>query len=199
MIAAAERPVIYAGGGIGIGRAIQAFRDFVAETGIPVVSTLKGLGAVPTDEPLLPRHAGHARNARGQHRRAAVGPADRRRRALRRPRHRQARRIRAGRAASSTSTSTRPRSASSARADVALAGDLAALARRAALGQRPRIGAWRRHCLRMKAEHAWRYDAPGDGIYAPELLRRLSARRATAKRPSPATSASTRCGSRSTA
>jgi len=52
MIAAAERPVIYAGGGIGIGRAIHAFRAFVAETGIPVVSTLKGLGALPTDDPL---------------------------------------------------------------------------------------------------------------------------------------------------
>ena len=31
--------------------AIEAFRDFVHATGIPVVSTLKGLGAVPTDEP----------------------------------------------------------------------------------------------------------------------------------------------------
>jgi acetolactate synthase-1/2/3 large subunit len=39
---------------------------------------------------------------------------------------------------------------------------------------RPSIAAWRRHCLELKRQHAWRYDAPGDGIYAPELLRRLS-------------------------
>jgi acetolactate synthase-1/2/3 large subunit len=60
-------------------------------------------------------------------------------------------------------------------ADVALAGDLSSsLSALTALVQRPRIGAWRRHCLRMKSEHAFRYDAPGSGIYAPELLRRLS-------------------------
>jgi len=58
------------------------------------------------------------------------------------------------------------------RADVALAGDLSHSL--AALAQRPRIASWRRHCLRLKAEHAFRYDAPGDGVYAPELLRRLS-------------------------
>jgi acetolactate synthase-1/2/3 large subunit len=28
--------------------------------------------------------------------------------------------------------------------------------------------------MRLKAEHAHRYDAPGDGVFAPELLRRLS-------------------------
>jgi acetolactate synthase-1/2/3 large subunit len=58
------------------------------------------------------------------------------------------------------------------RADVALVGDLGALL--AALHARPRVGAWRRRCLSLKAQHAWRYDAPGDGIYAPDLLRRLA-------------------------
>jgi acetolactate synthase-1/2/3 large subunit len=57
-------------------------------------------------------------------------------------------------------------------ADVSLPGDLAHPL--AALAQGLRIGPWRRHCLRMKARHAWRYDAPGTGIYVPELLRRLS-------------------------
>jgi len=59
------------------------------------------------------------------------------------------------------------------RADVALAGDLAASL--AALHVRPPIRAWRRHCLALKEQHAWRYDAPGEGIYTPDLLRRLSA------------------------
>ena len=171
MIARAERPVIYAGGGIGIGRAIHAFRQFVAETAIPVVSTLKGLGAIPTDEPLflgmLGMHGTRAANS-------AVQQAD----LL----------IAVGARFDDRATGKLDGFAPGAqvihldvdaaeidklrRADLALVGDLAASL--ATLGRRPRIGAWRRHCLRLKAQYAFRYDAPGDGIYAPELLRRLS-------------------------
>jgi acetolactate synthase-1/2/3 large subunit len=171
MIARAERPVIYAGGGIGIGRAIHAFRQFVAETAIPVVSTLKGLGAIPTDEPLflgmLGMHGTRAANS-------AVQQAD----LL----------VAVGARFDDRATGKLDGFAPGAqvihldvdaaeidklrRADLALVGDLAASL--ATLGRRPRIGAWRRHCLRLKAQYAFRYDAPGDGIYAPELLRRLS-------------------------
>lgn len=171
MIGLAERPVIYAGGGIGIGRAIHAFRSFVADTGIPVVSTLKGLGAVPTDEPLflgmLGMHGTRAANT-------AVQESD----LL----------VVVGARFDDRATGRLEGFAPNAkvihldidpaeigklrRAEVSLAGDLSASL--AALAQRPRIGAWRRHCQRMKAEHAFRYDAPGNGIYAPELLRRLS-------------------------
>ena len=42
--------------------------------------------------------------------------------------------------------------------------------------ERPHIAAWRAQCKTLKTEHAWRYDAPGAGVYAPELLRRLSER-----------------------
>jgi acetolactate synthase-1/2/3 large subunit len=172
MVAAAERPVIYAGGGIGIGRAIHAFRHFVAETGIPVASTLKGLGAVPTDDPLflgmLGMHGTRAANN-------AVQQSD----LL----------VVVGARFDDRATGKLDGFAPGARvihldidpaeidklrrAEVALAGDLSESL--AAIAQRPRIGAWRRHCLRMKAQHAWRYDAPGAGIYAPELLRRLTA------------------------
>jgi acetolactate synthase-1/2/3 large subunit len=171
MIGAAERPVIYAGGGIGIGRAVHAFRGFVDATGIPVVSTLKGLGAVPTDDPLflgmLGMHGTRAANN-------AVQQSD----LL----------IVVGARFDDRATGKLDGFAPGARvvhldvdpaeigklrrADIAIAGDLQESL--AALGQRPRIGTWRRHCLRTKARHAWRYDAPGDGIYAPELLRRLS-------------------------
>lgn len=171
MIAAAERPVIYAGGGIGIGRAVQAFRDFVAATGIPVVSTLKGLGAVPTDDPgflgMLGMHGSRAANdavqksdllvvvgARFDDR--ATGKLD--------GFAPQARVIH---------LDVDPAEIGKLRqADVALTGDLSASL--AAIGEPARIAPWRRHCLRLKVEHAHRYDAPGEGIYAPELLRRLS-------------------------
>ena len=43
-IAAAEKPVIYGGGGIGIADAVDEFRRFVETTGIPTVLTLRGLG-----------------------------------------------------------------------------------------------------------------------------------------------------------
>jgi len=49
----AERPLIYAGGGIFQGRARAAFRSFVEDLGAPVVCTLKGLGALPTGHPQL--------------------------------------------------------------------------------------------------------------------------------------------------
>ncbi|MGJ0238613.1 biosynthetic-type acetolactate synthase large subunit [Novosphingobium fluoreni] len=51
MIAAAERPVLYTGGGvINSGpRAAELLRELQAKTGAPVTSTLMGLGAFPAD------------------------------------------------------------------------------------------------------------------------------------------------------
>ncbi|WP_294395680.1 biosynthetic-type acetolactate synthase large subunit [uncultured Sphingomonas sp.] len=53
MIAAAERPVFYTGGGIiNAGPAAsEALRELVALTGAPVTSTLMGLGALPASAP----------------------------------------------------------------------------------------------------------------------------------------------------
>ncbi|MCG5511413.1 acetolactate synthase 2 catalytic subunit [Ectothiorhodospira lacustris] len=51
LLAAARRPVIYAGGGVALGHAVPAFRDFVARTGAPVVTTLKGIGLLSPDDP----------------------------------------------------------------------------------------------------------------------------------------------------
>ncbi len=49
MIQAAQKPLFYIGGGIAQGDGVSELRDLVARTGIPVVSTLKGLGALPSD------------------------------------------------------------------------------------------------------------------------------------------------------
>jgi acetolactate synthase-1/2/3 large subunit len=173
LIAAAERPIIYAGGGIGIAGALKEFRKFVFDTGIPVVSTLKGLGAVPTDHPLflgmMGMHGNRAANI-------AVQESD----LL----------IAVGARFDDRATGKLDGFAPHARvihldidpaeigklrrADVGVAGELAT----ALDGLRVRTGIsdWRRHCLALRVRHAWRYDAPGDGVYAPELLRRLSAR-----------------------
>ncbi len=47
-----RRPLIYAGGGVAMANAIDAFRDFVARTQIPVVTTLKGIGNLASDHAL---------------------------------------------------------------------------------------------------------------------------------------------------
>jgi acetolactate synthase-1/2/3 large subunit len=52
MIAKAKRPVIYAGGGIIISGASEELRALVRKTGIPCTTTLLGLGAFPSDDPL---------------------------------------------------------------------------------------------------------------------------------------------------
>ncbi len=52
MLLAAERPVIYAGGGILKARAADALRELAERTGIPVVTTLMARGSFPDSHPL---------------------------------------------------------------------------------------------------------------------------------------------------
>ena len=52
MIAKAERPVIYAGGGVIKANASKELLKFAEVTGVPVVTTLMALGAFPTHHPL---------------------------------------------------------------------------------------------------------------------------------------------------
>lgn len=44
-----KKPVILAGGGVVISDAVDELRKFVSDTGIPVVSTMMGIGVVPSD------------------------------------------------------------------------------------------------------------------------------------------------------
>jgi acetolactate synthase-1/2/3 large subunit len=52
LLLAAERPVIYAGGGILKARATDGLRELAERTGIPVVTTLMARGAFPDSHPL---------------------------------------------------------------------------------------------------------------------------------------------------
>lgn len=47
-----QRPLILAGHGIQIAGAAEVFRSFVDKTGIPVASTIHGLGSLPSSDPL---------------------------------------------------------------------------------------------------------------------------------------------------
>ena len=51
LIKNSKKPLFYIGGGIAQGDGVQELRDLVDRTNIPVVSTLKGLGSLPSDHP----------------------------------------------------------------------------------------------------------------------------------------------------
>ncbi len=58
LIAKAERPVLYCGGGIITGNASAELRQFAEATGIPVTTTIMGCGAFPETHPLSLRWLG---------------------------------------------------------------------------------------------------------------------------------------------
>ncbi len=58
MLGESERPLIYAGGGVIQGEAAPALRALAEEFGLPVVTTLMGIGSVDTTHPLAMRMLG---------------------------------------------------------------------------------------------------------------------------------------------
>jgi acetolactate synthase I/II/III large subunit len=57
-LGSADRPLIYAGGGVINGSASEALREFSSVFRIPVVTTLMGIGAIDTTDPLSMRMLG---------------------------------------------------------------------------------------------------------------------------------------------
>jgi acetolactate synthase I/II/III large subunit len=58
LLAQAQRPLLYAGGGLINGGAAAALADFAQQFGIPTVTTLMGIGAIDTTHPLSMRMLG---------------------------------------------------------------------------------------------------------------------------------------------
>ncbi|MDC7126478.1 MAG: biosynthetic-type acetolactate synthase large subunit [Spirochaetales bacterium] len=48
----AQKPLLFAGGGINVGNSSEIFRKLVKETGIPVVTSLMGIGSIESDHKL---------------------------------------------------------------------------------------------------------------------------------------------------
>ena len=96
-IARAKKPVLYVGGGVINAGAEAELQELAEATRIPVVTTLHGQGRVPRLARALAADARHARLQVRQLGAAPLRPADHGRRALRRPRDGQARRVRARR------------------------------------------------------------------------------------------------------
>lgn len=181
LISQAERPVVYGGGGIVLGEALDAFREFADLTQIPTVLTLRALGALPPAHPanlgMLGMHGTRAANL-------AVQESD----LL----------IVVGARFDDRATGKLAEFAPLARivhldgdscevgklraADVSVCGDVAtSLSRLAAPCAAQMQGrhatarsAWRALCGQRRETFAARYDAPGDKVFAPALLKRMS-------------------------
>ncbi len=173
LIVASQKPVIYAGGGVRIARASDQLRAFAEFAGIPVVTTLQGLGSVEGDHRLnlgmLGMHGTRAANM-------AIQESD----LL----------IAVGVRFDDRATGKLSEFAPHAKvihldADPAEVGKLRAV-QCAIMGDiksalnflrvKLAIDPWREKCLARKEEFAWRYDAPIEGIYAPKFLKMLSDR-----------------------
>lgn len=173
LLAAAERPVLYVGGGVGMANAEQQLRDFAAATGMPAVTTLKGIGALDPDSTvylgMLGMHGTKAANY-------AVQQCD----LL----------LVVGARFDDRVTGKLEEFAPEAKvihldvdaaefgkrraAEVGITTDLKQVLPRLAMTLD--IVPWRGHCAAMAREYAFRYDHPGHAIYAPALLKQLSAR-----------------------
>lgn len=171
MLFASKKPVLYIGGGVGMAHAVPALHEFIAATKIPSVCTLKGLGCVDAQDPhylgMLGMHGNRAGNL-------AVQQCD----LL----------FAIGARFDDRVTGKLNTFAPNARvihldidpaemnklrqAHIALPGDINRIL--PALQQALAIDEWRAEIRALKAEHAWRYDHPGEAIYAPLLLKQLS-------------------------
>jgi len=171
LIRGAARPLLYAGGGIVIADAVEAFRTYAESSGIPVVATLKGLGAVSTRHEnfigMLGMHGNQGANKVVQNSDLLICVGARfDDRATGRldgfaPR------------AKVVHLDADPAEISKLRhADAALLGDLSSSLN--ALAAPGDIAPWQTWCQDRRTEHAWRYDAPGDGVYVPDMLRKLT-------------------------
>lgn len=172
MIKAAKKPLFYIGGGIAQGDGVQELRTLVEKTQIPVVSTLKGLGAMPSDHPnflgMLGMHGLKAANY-------AVQEAD----LL----------IVCGARFDDRATGKLDTFAPHAkiihldidvaeinklrRADIGLDGSLKKNLAALNPGELD-VDEWLELCYGRRTKYAVNYDAPGDSVYAPKLLHDLS-------------------------
>jgi len=167
----AKKPILYVGGGVGMANAIEEVRGFANKTGMPTVSTLKGLGAINPDNEnylgMLGMHGTKAANL-------AVHDCD----LL----------IAVGARFDDRVTGKLDQFAPDAKvihfdidtaeinkrriADAPILGDLKE--NLPLLTMSLNIQDWQIQTQEMRKNCAWRYDHPGTGIYAPAVLKETS-------------------------
>ena len=171
LLSNAKKPILYVGGGVGMANAIEEVRDFANRTGLPTVSTLKGLGAINPDNEyylgMLGMHGTKVANL-------AVHDCD----LL----------IAVGARFDDRVTGKLDQFAPDAKvihfdidtaeinkrriADAPILGDLKE--NLPLLSMSLSIPDWQAQVLKMKEDCAWRYDHPGERIFAPAVLKEVS-------------------------
>ena len=174
MLAQSKKPMLYVGGGVGMAQAVPALRAFLSATRMPVTCTLKGLGAVEDSYPwylgMLGMHGTKAANLAVQECDLLIAVGARFDDRVTGKLNTFAPHAKVIHMDIDPAEMNKLR-----QAHVSLQGDLNALL--PALQQNLEINEWRQFNADMRTEFAWRYDHPGDAIYAPLLLKQLSDRK----------------------
>lgn len=171
LMAAARKPVLYVGGGVALSDAVEELRAFAAETGMPSVSTLKGLGSL---DPCCANYLGML----GMHGTKAANFAVQQSDLL----------VVVGARFDDRVTGRLNAFAPHAKVihidvdaaeigkrrsvQVSLQADIKAVL--PLLAMPLSLTDWQEHCQAMSRDYAWRYDRPGESIFAPLLLKELS-------------------------
>ncbi|MBV2130438.1 acetolactate synthase 2 catalytic subunit [Arsukibacterium indicum] len=173
LISNAKKPMAYIGGGVHMAGAMPQLQDFLAKCPMPSVTTLKGMGSVAKDNPhylgMLGMHGTQAANL-------AVQQCD----LL----------VCLGARFDDRVTGNLQKFAPSAKvihvdidpaeinkvrfAQVSFLGDMRQIL--PAIASNTNCSDWLAHCSSLKLQHGWRYDHPGERIYAPLMLKQLSER-----------------------
>lgn len=174
MIVQSKKPILYVGGGVGMARAVSSLRTFIDMTGIPSVSTLKGLGAANSEDPcylgLLGMHGSKAANLAVQESDLLVAIG------VRFDDRVTGKLNTFAPNAKVIHMDIDPAELGKLRTPhVALLGDLNVMLPE--VQQRLDIFEWRKQIMNMKIELAASYDHPGQPIFAPLLLKQLSERK----------------------
>ncbi|MGF1726463.1 acetolactate synthase 2 catalytic subunit [Photobacterium nomapromontoriensis] len=171
LLTTSERPVLYVGGGVQLAKATDTVRDFLTHNPMPSVSTLKGLGTVE-------RHDPHFLGMLGMHGTKAANLIVQECDLL----------IVVGARFDDRVTGKLETFAPDAKvihididaaefnklrhAHAPLRGDINAILPQLELAQD--IHDWVTHSEQLRRQFKWRYDHPGDLIYAPLLMKQLS-------------------------
>ncbi len=173
LIANAKKPMAYIGGGVHMAGAMPQLQDFLATCPMPSVTTLKGMGSVAKDNP-------HYLGMLGMHGTQAANLAEQQCDLL----------ICLGARFDDRVTGNLQKFAPNAKvihvdidpaeinkvrfAQVSFLGDMRQIL--PAIASKTNCQEWLAHCSSLKQQHGWRYDHPGERIYAPLMLKQLSER-----------------------
>lgn len=177
LLSQAQKPIAYIGGGVHMADALPQLQQFLATTQMPSVTTLKAMGSVERQNPnylgMLGMHGTQAANLAVQQTDLLVC---------------------LGARFDDRVTGNLKKFAPHAkvihididpaeidklrRADCAMLGDLKALLPAISVPTdcTAELMQWQQHCQQLRLQYGWRYDHPGEQIYAPLFLKQLSER-----------------------